>query len=168
MSIHPTSSAISDSYDDSVVRHFADKLRYETDPADVAAARAAGEAIVIVDVRSAAAWDQGHLPGALHLPTDQITDRLAELPPSADDPHIVVYCWGPGCNGSTKAAPLLAQAGYRDVREMIGGFEYWSREGLAIVTAAGRRRRPVDELTGPLAASPAAQGPSGGRDASLA
>lgn len=113
-------------------------------------------------------WDQGHLPGALHLPTDQITDRLAELPPSANDPHIVVYCWGPGCNGSTKAALILAQAGYRDVREMIGGFEYWAREGLAIVTAAGRRRRPVDELTAPLPASLAAQTPSGSHATSLA
>lgn len=150
------------------MRHFASKLRYETDPSDVAAARATGEALVIVDVRSAVSWEQGHLPGALHLPTDQIATRLAELPPPADDPRIVVYCWGPGCNGSTKAALILAQAGYRHVREMIGGLEYWAREGLAVVTATGRRRRPVDELTAPLPAALAAQTPSGSRDASLA
>src|SRR5579863_6080426 len=40
--------------------------------------------------------------------------------------------------------------GYRRVRELIGGFEYWAREGLAIETDAGRTRRPADELTGPV------------------
>jgi hypothetical protein len=34
---------------------------------------------------------------------------------------------------------------------MIGGFEYWVREGLAIEAAGGRTRRPVDDLTAPLA-----------------
>jgi hypothetical protein len=34
---------------------------------------------------------------------------------------------------------------------MIGGFEYWAREGLLIETAEGRHRRPVDDLTAPVA-----------------
>ncbi len=129
---------------------FAAKLRHETDPSDVAAARAAGEGLVLVDVRDARAWDQGHIPGAVHLPAAQIRSRLADLPPVDDDPDLVVYCWGPGCNGSTKAALALTLAGYRRVREMIGGFEYWAREGLAIESAAGRSRRPVDDLTAPV------------------
>jgi rhodanese-related sulfurtransferase len=132
------------------VEHFSAKLRYETDPSDVAADRAAGVPLVVVDVRSAAAWDQGHVPGALHLPAAELPGRLGELPPPEDDPQLVVYCWGPGCNGSTKAALALARAGYGDVREMIGGFEYWAREGLAVATATGRRRWPVDELTATL------------------
>jgi len=133
---------------------FAAKLRHETDPTDVVAARAAGERLILVDVRDATAWDQGHIPGAVHLPRAEILARLNELPPVHEDPHLVVYCWGPGCNGSTKAALVLARAGYRNVREMIGGFEYWAREGLSIVTATGRRRHPVDELTGPLPKEP--------------
>ena len=72
------------------------------------------------------------------------------------DAEIVVYCWGPGCNGSTRAALTLASLGYRRVRELIGGFEYWAREGLAIETDAGRARRAVDELTAPV---PATTGP---------
>jgi rhodanese-related sulfurtransferase len=136
--------------DHQAVDHFAAKLRYETDPSDVAAARAAGEQLVIIDVRDAASWDQGHIPGAVHLPAGEIPARLGELPPPQDDPDLVVYCWGPGCNGSTKAALALARAGYRSVREMIGGFEYWAREGLAIATTTGRHRRPVDDLTAPL------------------
>ena len=131
---------------------FAAKLRHETDPSDVAAARAAGERLVLVDVRNAAAWDQGHIPGAVHLPAGQIPDRLGQLPPPEDDPDLVVYCWGPGCNGSTKAALALTLAGYRHVREMIGGFEYWVREGLAVQTDEGVRPGRPDPLTTAVAA----------------
>ncbi len=131
--------------------HFADRLRFETDPADVAAARAAGRPPLLLDVRDHVAWDQGHVPGAVHLPLAELADRLDELPQPGDDPDLVTYCWGPGCNGSTKAALLLARAGYATVREMIGGFEYWAREGLAVETAAGRTRREPDPLTAPVA-----------------
>jgi rhodanese-related sulfurtransferase len=130
------------------VAHFEAKLRFETDPSDVAAARAAGERFVLLDVRSRDAWDAGHVPGALHIPGSELSGRLAELPPPDAHPRIVTYCWGPGCNGSTKAALALVRAGYDDVREMIGGFEYWAREGLAVETASGRTRRTVDPLTG--------------------
>ena len=44
---------------------------------------------------------------------------------------LVVYCWGPGCNGATKAAARLTDEG-RAVKEMLGGFEYWVREGFAL------------------------------------
>lgn len=132
------------------VEHFAAKLRYETDPSDVASARAQGQRIVLLDVRDRASWDQGRIPGAVHLPGREINQRLGELPPAEEDPQLVVYCWGPGCNGSTKAALALSLAGYRHVREMIGGFEYWAREGFAVETADGRSRRPVDDLTAPV------------------
>jgi rhodanese-related sulfurtransferase len=136
--------------DQDAIVHFSARLRYETDPSDVAAARAAGAQLVLIDVRSQVSWDQGHISGARHLPLVELEARLGELPPPQDDPHLVVYCWGPGCNGSTRGALTLARAGYRNVQEMIGGFEYWAREGLAIETAAGRNRRPVDPLTAPV------------------
>ncbi|MER7796309.1 rhodanese-like domain-containing protein [Microbacterium sp. NPDC096154] len=128
------------------VEWFARKLRHETDPSDVAAARAAGHPITLVDVRSRAAWDQGHVPGAVHLPGGEIAERHAELDGL---PNLVVYCWGPACNGATKAALELSRRGY-PVREMIGGFEYWAREGLAVQSAEGRTRRSVDPLTAPV------------------
>lgn len=128
------------------IEHFAAKLRYETDPSDVAAALAAAERFVLVDTRGHAAWHQGRAVGAVHLPTAEIVERAASEIPL--DVPVVVYCWGPGCNGSTRAALQFSRLGY-EVRELIGGFEYWAREGLPVVDDAGPIVRPVDELTGP-------------------
>jgi rhodanese-related sulfurtransferase len=130
--------------------HFSARLRSGTDPSDVAAARTAGADLLVIDVRSGAAWDQGHVPGARHLPLPELSARLGELPPPEGDPHLVVYCWDPGCNGSARGALVLARAGYRTVQEMMGGFEYWAREGLAVGTATGRTRYRVDPLTAPV------------------
>lgn len=105
---------------------FAAKLAYETDPSDLAASRAAGDAPLVIDVRSDDAWRQGRIPDAVHVPNRELAARAAETIPSLDTP-VVVYCWGPGCNGSTRAALTLATLGYTDVRELIGGFEYWAR-----------------------------------------
>ena len=87
--------------------HFAAKLEFETDPSDVHAAFAKGDRLLLVDTRSAAAWRQGRAAHALHLPTVDIRARAAEV--LDRDTPIVVYCWGPGCNGSTKAALALAE-----------------------------------------------------------
>jgi rhodanese-related sulfurtransferase len=133
------------------VAHFARRLAVETDVSDVHAALESGEpGFVLLDSRSPESWAQGHVPGALHLPGREIPRRAA----AALDPGVpvVTYCWGPGCNGATRAALALAQRGFR-VREMIGGFEYWAREGLPVETADGVVRAAVDPLTAPAAVS---------------
>lgn len=137
----------------SAVDHFAAKLRFETDPSDVAAALAAEERIVVVDVRGHASWHQGRVAGAFHLPHAEIAERAPREIPI--DTPVVVYCWGPGCNGATRGALAFSRLGY-EVREMIGGFEYWAREGLAVVDDEGAVVRPVDGLTAPIPAGVAA------------
>ena len=136
---------------DEAAAHFARRLAVETDVSDVHAALESGRpGFVLVDSRSEESWAQGHVPGAVHLPGREIAGRAAaELDPAVP---VVTYCWGPGCNGATRAALTLAQLGYR-VREMIGGFEYWAREGLAVETAAGVARPEVDPLTAPAGIS---------------
>jgi len=59
---------------------------------------------------------------------------------------VVTYCWGPGCNGSTRAAYELARLGY-PVKEMIGGYQYWVEEGLPVQTPTGLTTWPVNPLT---------------------
>ena len=119
--------------------YFSRKLAVETDPADVTAAIARGEVdFVLVDVRAPGAYRKAHLPGAVSLPVADITaDTVAALP----DGLLVTYCWGPACNGATRGAARLAALG-REVKEMIGGFEYWIREGQPT-----EGRRPVDPAT---------------------
>lgn len=123
--------------------YFSAKLAHETDASDVYAARRAGEDLVLVDVRSAAAWDQGHISGAIHLPYRDIAERAAELIPAGTS--VVVYCWSPGCNAGTKGALAFIEAGY-DVKEMIGGYEYWVREGYPAEGASGPLPRYRDPL----------------------
>jgi rhodanese-related sulfurtransferase len=130
--------------------HFAARLMFETDVSDVHDAIHEGHpGLVVVDSRGTAAWDQGHLPTAIHLPTAEIATRAETLVPR--DAVVVTYCWGPGCNGATRAALEFARLGYR-VKEMLGGYEYWVREGLPVQTATGQTTRPVDPLTSPLSA----------------
>ncbi|MEW2619498.1 rhodanese-like domain-containing protein [Streptomyces sp. NPDC048106] len=130
--------------------HFRASLRFHADVADVAAALAAGgdPGFVLLDSRSTEAWDQGHVPGAVHLPTALIPERAAELLDVSVP--VVTYCWGPGCNGATRAALALAELGYQ-VKEMLGGFEYWVREGFAYETWQGPERRDADPLVAPAA-----------------
>ncbi|MFI9356072.1 rhodanese-like domain-containing protein [Streptomyces lydicus] len=130
--------------------YFAARLAFHTDVADVHSALAAGAAdFVVVDSRSTAAWDQGHVPGALHLPTARIAADAEGLLDRAVP--VVVYCWGPGCDGATRAALALARLGY-PVKEMLGGIEYWIREGYEVETWQGPRSHPADPLTAPVGA----------------
>ncbi|WP_411144332.1 rhodanese-like domain-containing protein [Streptomyces sp. x-80] len=128
--------------------YFAARLAHHTDVADVHRALAAGDpGFVVVDSRGTAAWDQSHVPGARHLPTARIPqDAAALLDPAVP---VVVYCWGPGCDGATRAALALARLGYR-VKEMLGGIEYWIREGYEVTTRQGPRQLPADPLTAPV------------------
>lgn len=124
---------------------FTAKLACETDASDLYAAQRAGDEVVVIDVRSDEAWNQGRIAGAVHMHYSEIAMRApAEIPAGAD---VVVYCWSPGCNAGAKGALEFARLGYA-VREMIGGFEYWVREGYPVEDADGVHRRPIDPLTG--------------------
>ncbi|GAB3812893.1 rhodanese-like domain-containing protein [Kribbella italica] len=129
------------------VQHFAARLAFETDCSDVATDIGAGvSGWMLIDTRSQESWDQGHVPGAIHLPTREIQDHAAAVVPAGMP--VVTYCWGPGCNGATRAALEFAKLGH-PVKEMLGGFEYWTREGLPVETAQGTSRQAVDPLVAP-------------------
>jgi rhodanese-related sulfurtransferase len=129
------------------VTFFTSRLTFQTDVADVHAAFASGDpGFALVDSRSSAAWTQGRIPGALHLPTAEIPEHAAALLGPAVP--VVTYCWGPGCNGATRAALAFARLGY-DVREMLGGIEYWTREGFPVEVDGDVVRSAPDPLTTP-------------------
>lgn len=114
---------------DAAQRHFTARLSVECDPADVHADLQRGRGgFVVVDARSAKDYAERHIPGAISVPYRTIgAETTAHL--SKDD-VIVTYCWSPGCNAASKAAARFAALGFR-VKEMIGGIEYWVKEGYA-------------------------------------
>lgn len=111
--------------------HFRAKLAHETDCWDVHATQELDDrGFVLVDARSPEGFASGHLPGAINIPHAQLT--AARLADHAMETLFVVYCAGPHCNASTRAAVRLAELG-RPVKEMIGGTTGWVDEGFTLV-----------------------------------
>ncbi|WP_036626826.1 rhodanese-like domain-containing protein [Pantoea sp. AS-PWVM4] len=103
------------------------KLAYYTDAWDLAEDMANGcEAIVVFDARSDAVYQAGHLCGAISFPHRTIN---AATTAHLDRQKVyITYCDGIGCNGSTRAALKLAALGFQ-VKELIGGLDFWKRDG---------------------------------------
>jgi len=115
------------------LNHYKSKLDFEMDSYDVYEALGNGEPIVVVDGRSAEAHATEHIPGSLSLPHRTISaDSTASLDRS---PTYVCYCDGIGCNASTKTALKLLMLGF-EVRELIGGLDWWKRDGHPTESAA--------------------------------
>ena len=93
----------------------------EVSRAELRARRAAGEAVVVVDVRSAEEFTAGHIEGAVHVPVADIEADPKRLP--LDRP-LVTAC-GKGGGRSEGAAAALAAAGARDVGFLEGGTLGW-------------------------------------------
>jgi hydroxyacylglutathione hydrolase len=102
-----------------------DPLRIEQLDARAAATRAA-EGAVLVDVRERAEWDAGHVPGARHIPYEELRERAHELP-TGDS--IITYC-ASGVRSSL-AASILEATG-RHASNMRGGFTAWRNADLPI------------------------------------
>lgn len=88
------------------------------------------DGVVLLDVRPEDEFAQGHLPGALNIPADELERRLAELPA---DQQIVAYCRGPHCVLSLDAVVSLRAKGLR-ARRLEDGFPDWKAAGLPIET----------------------------------
>jgi len=99
---------------------------------DTLARKLAGAARpVLVEALPEKYFSDWHLPGARHLPHDEVA-RLAAtvLPDKAAE--IVVYCASRSCQNSHVAAAKLAQMGYENVAVYAGGKQEWSEAGLPV------------------------------------
>ena len=111
--------------------HFERLLEFETDCWDVHHAIVnQRQDFVLLDVRGEQLYADGHIQGAISLPHARINaDSLQAYPM---DTLFVVYCAGPHCNATEKAAVRLARLG-RPVKKMIGGITGWLDEGFTLV-----------------------------------
>jgi len=86
--------------------------------------------LLVLDVRTAAEFDEGHIPGAVNIPFDAIGERIAELGP-ADERDVVVYCR----SGRRSAIALgaLKMAGFSRLFHLDGDYLRWSEEGRPLI-----------------------------------
>jgi rhodanese-related sulfurtransferase len=75
-----------------------------------------------LDVRSPKEWSNGRVPGAKHIPIDQLEKRVNEVGPT--DKKYIVYCAAGG--RSTTACEFLNKRGYHSLYNMTGGMNEWN------------------------------------------
>src|SRR5437870_993610 len=100
----------------------------EISPHDAEGKLASGEA-VIVDVRDKDEWDEQHIPGAIHMSRGTIELDIEEKVP---DTNAMVICHCGGGGRGALATESLQKMGYRNGRNMAGGFKAWKATGLPV------------------------------------
>jgi rhodanese-related sulfurtransferase len=109
---------------------FAQELAFEADPDDVHRDLQAGNTTgyVLVETRSAEAFAQARIPGAIHLPYRELDEHVRDL-----DPNLVYicYCESFQCNAATKGALALASRGFK-VKRLAGGITAWRDAGYPV------------------------------------
>ena len=97
-----------------------------------------GDAITLVEALPQKYFDDGHLPGAINLPHDEIRARAASLLPDREA-RIVVYCASTECRNSKLATDTLHRMGYANAVEYVEGKQDWVEAGLPLETVATQK-----------------------------
>jgi rhodanese-related sulfurtransferase len=110
------------------IKFFENKLSFEMDPSDLFDAMNRGEKVKPLDARKSFGYEKEHIPGAINLPHREMNEATTK---DLDREILyVVYCDGIGCNASTRGALNMARLGF-NVKELIGGIEWWKFDGYA-------------------------------------
>jgi molybdopterin/thiamine biosynthesis adenylyltransferase/rhodanese-related sulfurtransferase len=109
-------------------RELLQQVKGEVDEVDASKARALidADSPAIVDVREREEWDEGHLPGAVHVPRGHLESRIETAAPDKSRP-VLLYC--ASGNRSAFAAKTLEELGYEHAVSLAGGFTDWKRNG---------------------------------------
>jgi molybdopterin/thiamine biosynthesis adenylyltransferase/rhodanese-related sulfurtransferase len=113
-------------------RELLSQVKAEIDEIDAVEARArlnGDGAPLFLDIRERDEWEEGHLPGALHIPRGSLESRIEQAVPDRER-EIIAYC--AAGNRSAFAAQTLEELGYERVRSLAGGFTDWKRNGLPV------------------------------------
>jgi rhodanese-related sulfurtransferase len=123
-------TAVSAAPPEVAARHFEAEFSFETDCWDTRESLMSPDpGFVLLDVRSPALFQKGHVPGAINLPHGKIVaSKMAQYAPGT---LFVTYCAGPHCNGAARGALQLARLGY-PVKIMAGGITGWLDEGFTL------------------------------------
>ena len=94
--------------------------------------RAEDGELVVLDVRPREEYEQGHIPGSISVPLDELADRLRSFPRSGE---IVAYCRGPYCVLAPQAVEVLRRHGFQ-ARRLEDGMPEWRLAGLPVAVGA--------------------------------
>ncbi len=110
-------------------RELLSQVRAEIEEVDASSAAPLldGADAVFLDVREREEWDEGHIPGAIHVPRGSLESRIETSVPDRGR-RIVVYC-ASGAR-SAFATKTLEELGYDDVANLAGGILDWKRNGF--------------------------------------
>ena len=84
--------------------------------------------ILLLDVRPADEYEQGHIRSSVSIPSEQLIEKLRDLP---KDKQIIAYCRGPLCAMADDAVQILQNHGFQSVR-LSAGFPEWASRGLPV------------------------------------
>jgi molybdopterin/thiamine biosynthesis adenylyltransferase/rhodanese-related sulfurtransferase len=111
-------------------RDLLQQVKAEIEEVDAAQARDLLESAdppLFVDVREQDEWDEGQIPGAIHIPRGNLESRIENAAPDHAR-QIVLYC--AAGNRSAFAAKTLGELGYENVASLTGGYTDWKRNGF--------------------------------------
>jgi molybdopterin/thiamine biosynthesis adenylyltransferase/rhodanese-related sulfurtransferase len=117
-------------------RELLQQVRAEISEIDATDARALieTETPLVLDVREQSEWDEGHIPGAVHIPRGNLESRIERAAPDPTRP-VLIYC--SAGNRSAFAAKTLSELGYEEVTSLAGGFTDWKRNGFPVQLHVG-------------------------------
>src|SRR6266511_2117344 len=108
-------------------RELLQRVKHEIDEVGAARARElldGDDGFVLIDVRERDEWDEGHLPGAIHIPRGSLESRIEQAVPDRMRP-VLLYC-AQG-NRSAFAVRTLEELGYENVNSLAEGVTEWKR-----------------------------------------
>lgn len=86
--------------------------------------------VILLDVRPTDEFEKGHIPGAIHVPANELMKKLKKLPKTKE---YIVYCRGPFCVFADEAIHVLTKNGYK-AKRLEQGFADWKVKGLPVET----------------------------------
>jgi rhodanese-related sulfurtransferase len=90
-----------------------------------------GDDFTLVETLAPEQFQEGHLPGAINMPPDQVSKLAPGLLPDKQV-EVITYCASRTCHASGDAARALMKLGYTNVRHYVGGKADWTFAGLPI------------------------------------
>jgi len=110
-------------------RELLQQVKGEIDELDATAAAellSSDDPPALVDIREQDEWDEGHIPGAVHIPRGNLESRIENAVPDRER-AVLVYC--SAGNRSAFGAKTLEELGYERVWSLAGGYTDWKRNG---------------------------------------